>query len=66
VSASVPHVECGELVVLDGDEVLDVAGGRHLCRDYLAWHLPPDRRHPSDLDVANGWVPRSQRCDQAA
>lgn len=55
-----PHGECGELVVVDGDQVLDVAGQRHLCRDYLAWHGPPDRRHPSDLDVAVGWQPRRE------
>jgi len=66
VSAPVPHDQCGELVVLDGDEVLDVAGGQHLCRDYLAWHQPADPRHPSDLDVPRGWRPRSQGYGQAA
>jgi hypothetical protein len=59
-------VECGELVVVDGDQVLDVAGGAHLCRDYVAWHRPPDRRHPSDLDVAGGWRPRVAGLARAA
>ncbi len=52
------HVDCGQPVVLAGGEVLDPDGGRHLCEDYLAWHLPPERRHPSGLDVADGWQPR--------
>lgn len=66
MSAPVVHGECGELVVVAGGEVLEVGGGQHLCRDYVAWHQAPDRRHPSDLDVPGGWVPRSLRCDQAA
>lgn len=52
------HPDCGDPVVLAGGEVLDPDGGRHLCRDYVAWHLPPDRRDPDDLDVEGGWVPR--------
>lgn len=65
---SVPavHPDCGELVVFAGDQVLDVAGGQHLCSDYVAWHLPPDRRHPSDLDVPSGWVSSGMRYEQAA
>lgn len=60
MSAPRPHVECGELVLVDGGQVLDVAGGPHLCRDYVAWHLPPDRRHPWDLDVVEGCRPRAE------
>lgn len=30
----------------------------HLCRDYLAWHRPADRRDVNTLDVPHGWRPR--------
>jgi hypothetical protein len=33
---------------------------RHLCRDYLAWHRPADRRDPFTVDVADGWQPHVQ------
>jgi hypothetical protein len=52
------HPDCGEPVILVGELVCEPAGGQHLCRDYVAWHLPPDPRDPSDLDVEGGWVPR--------
>lgn len=52
------HPDCGETVFLVDGEPFDLGGAEHLCRDYVAWHLPADRRHPSDLDVPDGWAPR--------
>jgi hypothetical protein len=52
------HEECGERVLLVDGEPFELSGGEHLCRDYLAWHLPPDRRDSADLDVRGGWRPR--------
>lgn len=32
----------------------------HLCRDYIAWHRPADRRDPFTVDVEDGWRPRER------
>jgi hypothetical protein len=50
------HGDCGEPVVVEAGRVMDPGGGEHLCSDYLAWHLPPDRRDPWNLD-APAWCP---------
>ncbi len=55
---TVAHPDCGEPVQIDGDVVTDPGGARHLCRDYLAWHGPVDRRDAAVLDVPGGWRPR--------
>lgn len=51
------HPGCGAPVTLAGGGVFDVDGREHLCRDYVAWYLPPDRRDPAVLDVLDGWRP---------
>lgn len=38
----------------------------HLCRDYIAWHRPADRRDPFTVDVAGGWRPRDRVTSRAA
>lgn len=38
----------------------------HLCRDYLAWHGPADRRDPFTVDVEDGWRPRDRVTVQLA
>lgn len=45
------HEPCGAPVEAGLLCVLDLDGRQHLCRDYLAWHLPADRRDPAVLDV---------------
>ncbi len=66
VARSVHHTECGQLVLLVDGEPFELSGAEHLCRDYLAWHVPPDRRDPADLDVPVGWRPFGSRMVGAA
>lgn len=51
------HRDCGALVVMPGAYLLDLDGREHLCRDYLSWYGPPDRRDPLVVDVPDGWRP---------
>lgn len=66
VRAGVVHAECGGLVEEEAGALRDPGGDEHLCRDYVAWHLPVDGRHPSDMDVVDGWRPVVERYVQAA
>lgn len=52
------HPACGAPVELRGGLTVDPDGAEHLCRDYLAWHLPADRRHPDDIPSPYDAVPR--------
>jgi hypothetical protein len=60
------HDECGAPVAVWAGRITDPDGGEHQCRDYLAWHQPPDRRDPDLLDVADGWKPRRRELKSAA
>lgn len=62
---TVLHPDCGEQVRTTAAGLVDAGGGRHLCRDYLAWYGPPDRRDPFVVDVPDGWAPKG-RLDLAA
>jgi hypothetical protein len=48
--------EPGSAVIAAGGRVRLLEG--HQCRDYIAWHQPPDRRDPLVVDVPDGWRPR--------
>ena len=52
---AIVHGECRQPVFLVDGELFEPWGADHLCRDYVAWHRPPDRRDPADLDVPGGW-----------
>lgn len=60
------HEDCGQLVLMVDGEPFELGGAEHLCTDYAVWHQPPDRRHPSDLDVPGGWRPARVRQFRAA
>jgi hypothetical protein len=74
------HADCGaEVVSVDGQlcerlmrqsapgaGALGMSVVRHVCRDYVAWHQPADQRDHSLVDVADGWVPRSQLAQRYA
>lgn len=72
------HEDCGaEVVLVDGklcERVMRRAGAgalgmvvvEHVCRDYVAWHRPADRRDPLTVDVRDGWVPRRELAERYA
>lgn len=51
------HADCAQPVVVVVGRVVEADGAAHLCRDYVAWHGPADRRDPWTVDVADGWRP---------